>query len=119
MASVRPSGDTPTDIDVPSLTVTSTRVGAGAAANATMKRRLTPSLIPIRIVTFVVALVGALALMGPHLSRPLSAQSKATATNVPVIPHEAVPNFFKNPPGIYTGENMPTRTWRRTTPPGT
>ena len=24
----------------------------------------------------------------------------------PVIPHEAVPNFFKNPPGIYTGENM-------------
>ena len=71
-----------------------------------MKRRLTPSLTPIRIVTFVVALVGALALMGPHLSRPLSAQSKATATNVPVIPHEAVPNFFKNPPGIYTGENM-------------
>ncbi len=37
---------------------------------------------------------------------PLSAQSRATATNVPVIPHEAVPNFFKNPPGIYTGENM-------------
>ena len=25
---------------------------------------------------------------------------------MPVIPHEAVPNFFKNPPGIYTGENM-------------
>ena len=37
---------------------------------------------------------------------PLSAQTRATATNVPVIPHEAVPNFFKNPPGIYTGENM-------------
>ena len=36
----------------------------------------------------------------------MSAQSRATATNVPVIPHEAVPNFFKNPPGIYTGENM-------------
>ena len=36
----------------------------------------------------------------------LPAQTKATATNVPVIPHEAVPNFFKNPPGIYTGENM-------------
>src|SRR6185436_17530220 len=69
---------------------------------AAMKRRLTPSLTPIRIVTFVVAL----ALMGPHLSRTVSAQSKATATNVPVIPHEAVPNFFKNPPGIYTGENM-------------
>ena len=40
------------------------------------------------------------------VSKPLAAQTKATATNVPVIPHEAVPNFFKNPPGIYTGENM-------------
>ena len=36
----------------------------------------------------------------------LPAQTKATATNVPAIPHEAVPNFFKNSPGIYTGENM-------------
>ena len=36
----------------------------------------------------------------------VSAQNRATATNVPVIPHEAVPDFFKNPPGIYTGENM-------------
>ena len=36
----------------------------------------------------------------------LPAQTKATATNVATIPHEAVPNFFKNPPGIYTGENM-------------
>src|SRR5688572_23309385 len=36
----------------------------------------------------------------------LSAQTKATATNVPIIPHEAVANFFKHPPGIYTGENM-------------
>src|SRR5262249_12562759 len=27
---------------------------------------------------------------------PLRAQSRATAANVPVIPHEAVPNFFKN-----------------------
>ncbi len=25
---------------------------------------------------------------------------------MPVIPHQAVPDFFKNPPGIYTGENM-------------
>src|SRR5689334_25402656 len=40
------------------------------------------------------------------LTRPLVAQSRATATGVAVIPHEAVPNFFKNPPGIYTGENM-------------
>jgi streptogramin lyase len=37
---------------------------------------------------------------------PIKAQSRAKATNVPVIPHEAVPNFFKNPPGIYTGEHM-------------
>ncbi len=36
----------------------------------------------------------------------IAAQTKATATNVATIPHEAVPNFFKNPPGIYTGENM-------------
>ena len=37
---------------------------------------------------------------------PVAAQNRATATNVPVIPHEVVPDFFKNPPGIYTGENM-------------
>ena len=44
---------------------------------------------------------------GVYLVGPLrAAQTRATATNVPVIPHEAVPNFFKNPPGIYTGENM-------------
>ena len=64
-----------------------------------MKRSLTFSLT-------LVAMVGALSLMFAPLSRPVSAQSKATAANVPVIPHEAVPNFFKNPPGIYTGENM-------------
>ena len=64
-----------------------------------MKRCLTFSLT-------LVAMVGALSVMFAPLSRPVSAQSKATATNVPVIPHEAVPNFFKNPPGIYTGENM-------------
>ena len=39
-------------------------------------------------------------------SGAIAAQTKATATNVATIPHEAVPNFFKNPPGIYTGENM-------------
>src|SRR3954470_8622041 len=37
---------------------------------------------------------------------PLHAQNRATATNVPEIPHEPVVGFFKNPPGIYTGENM-------------
>src|SRR6187200_258683 len=51
-------------------------------------------------------LVAALAAGLPRLGLPLAAQSRATATGVAVIPHEAVPNFFKNPPGIYTGENM-------------
>ena len=47
MASVRPSGETPTDIDVPSLTVTSRRVGAGAAANATWELRAASSVLRI------------------------------------------------------------------------
>src|SRR5688500_20230353 len=53
-----------------------------------------------------VALAGAISLVVQPLSQPVAAQSRAPATNVPVIPHESVPNFFKNPPGIYTGENM-------------
>jgi len=65
-----------------------------------MKRCMTFSLT-------LVALAGALSLVFAPLSRPVSAQTKATVTtNVPVIPHEVVPNFFKNPPGIYTGENL-------------
>ncbi len=56
--------------------------------------------VPFSLV--VLALAGAVSLA----ILPLSAQTRAKATNVPVIPHEAVPNFFKNPPGIYTGENM-------------
>ena len=36
----------------------------------------------------------------------LPAQTKATVTGIATIPHEAVPNFFKHSPGIYTGENM-------------
>ena len=63
-----------------------------------MKRHLS---ISIAIVVAVV-LAGASTVLVPRVA----AQSRATATNVPVIPHEAVPNFFKNPPGIYTGENM-------------
>ena len=57
----------------------------------------------VRYSLAVVALIGAALLVGPTLSAQRGA---ATATNVPVIPHEAVPDFFKNPPGIYTGENM-------------
>ena len=53
-----------------------------------------------------VPIVVALAAAASLSYSSLGAQSRATATNVPVIPHEAVPNFFKNPPGIYTGENM-------------
>ncbi len=49
-----------------------------------------------------------IALLGvvPLLYGPLLAQSRAKAANIPPIPYESVPNFFKNPPGIYTGENM-------------
>src|SRR4029453_15499881 len=37
---------------------------------------------------------------------PLTAQTKATAENVPVIPHTSVPNFFKLPPDLYFGEGI-------------
>ena len=37
---------------------------------------------------------------------PLSAQTKATAENVPSIPHTSVPNFFKLPPDLYFGEGI-------------
>ena len=60
-----------------------------------MKRFFVPALAAI-------AMAGAFSFTMPHLV----AQSRAKAVNVPTIPHEAVPNFFKNPPGIYTGENM-------------
>src|SRR5712671_3149052 len=67
-----------------------------------MKRFLSVSFL-------LVALAGALSLLVSQASRPVSAQSRATApaaASAPVIPWEPVPNFFKNPPGIYTGENM-------------
>ena len=54
----------------------------------------------------VLVLLSAIVSAAWPASGRFGAQTKATATNVPVIPHEAVPNFFKNPPGIYTGENM-------------
>jgi hypothetical protein len=36
----------------------------------------------------------------------LSAQTKAKAENVPIIPHTSVPNFFKLPPDLYLGEGI-------------
>ena len=48
------------------------------------------------------SLAGVLTVTYSHVD----AQTRAKATNVPVIPHESVPNFFKNKPGIYTGEHM-------------
>jgi len=63
-----------------------------------MQRRLTCCLVAV-----VIAGSGALTARGRGA---LAAQTRATATNVATIPHEAVPNFFKNPPGIYTGEHM-------------
>lgn len=54
------------------------------------------------VLSMAAALVAGVAIA----SSSLLAQSRAKATNVPVIPHEAVPNFFKHPSGIYTGENM-------------
>jgi hypothetical protein len=50
------------------------------------------------VTSFVVA-----ALLG---AVPLLAQSKAKATNVPEIPFESVPNFFKLPPDQYFGEGI-------------
>jgi hypothetical protein len=37
---------------------------------------------------------------------PLIAQTKATAENVPTIPHTSVPNFFKLPADLYLGEGI-------------
>lgn len=62
-----------------------------------MARRLWPSLV---VLLFLIAV------WRPEGADRLAAQSRATAQNVATIAHEAVPNFFKNPPGIYTGENM-------------
>src|SRR6187549_2840919 len=64
-----------------------------------MRRRLLTSAMAAAIAAAASVLLG-------EAGRPVAAQTRATATNVPVIPHEAVANFFKHPPGIYTGKNM-------------
>src|SRR2546428_8121587 len=40
------------------------------------------------------------------VATPTFAQSKAKAENVPEIPYDSVPNFFKMPPNIYFGEGI-------------
>jgi hypothetical protein len=37
---------------------------------------------------------------------PVHPQTKATAENVPIIPHRSVPNFFKLPADLYFGEGI-------------
>ncbi len=46
-------------------------------------------------------------LLGALLSAaPVFAQSKATVEDVPEIPYESVPNFFKLPANLYLGEGI-------------
>jgi DNA-binding beta-propeller fold protein YncE len=59
-----------------------------------------------RLLIIVLAGVVSAAVGGAPIALRLGAQQRATATNVPIIPHESVPNFFKLPPGVYLGENM-------------
>ena len=60
----------------------------------------------LKVLSAMVSGVLALALANIPIVQQVDAQQRATATNVPVIPHESVPNFFKLPQGVYTGENM-------------
>ena len=50
----------------------------------------------MKMLTRLVLSAAAVALLG---GTPLIAQTKATAENVPTIPHTSVPNFFKLPAG--------------------
>jgi NHL repeat len=58
------------------------------------------------VLLFIVAGCLMLASLGAPVVVTVGAQGRATATNVSIIPHESAPNFFKLPPGVYTGENM-------------
>ncbi len=57
----------------------------------------------MRMLTRLMLSAAAVALLG---GSPLIAQTKATAENVPTIPHTSVPNFFKLPPDLYFGEGI-------------
>src|SRR5437763_6339114 len=52
------------------------------------------------------ALTAGLLVIVSLLAHPLFAQSKAKAENVPEIPYDSVPNFFKLPPNLYFGEGI-------------
>jgi sugar lactone lactonase YvrE len=47
-----------------------------------------------------------LACSGLLMNARLFAQSKAKAENVPELPYDSVPNFFKLPPGLFLGEGI-------------
>src|ERR1044071_6084479 len=51
-----------------------------------------------RLVVLIAALLA--------VAAPAIAQSKAKAQNVPEIPYDSVPNFFKLPPNLYFGEGI-------------
>jgi hypothetical protein len=57
----------------------------------------------MRTLTRLFLSAAAVALLG---GAPLLAQTKATAENVPTIPHTSVPNFFKLPADLYFGEGI-------------
>ena len=57
----------------------------------------------MRMLTRLFLSAAAVALLG---GSPLVAQTKATAENVPTIPHTSVPNFFKLRADLYFGEGI-------------
>ena len=57
----------------------------------------------MRMLARLILSAAAVALLG---GASLIAQTKATAENVPIIPHTSVPNFFKLPPDLYFGEGI-------------
>ena len=59
---------------------------------------MTRARFPVLIAALIAALVAA--------ATPSLAQSKAKAQNVPEIPYDSVPNFFKLPPNLYFGEGI-------------
>lgn len=63
-----------------------------------MRRSLAPVIAAIAL--------GSALLSAQLWGRPLLAQSKAKAGNVPEIPYHSVPDFLKLPPNLYLGEGI-------------